>query len=86
MYIEFRLPMGSGGQAASYALSLINEQLITWASKYNVKYQTKIFKYTYRVTFDSDETYSLFGLTWVPSPKHPNWTSYRLITDLNHKI
>jgi hypothetical protein len=39
-----------------------------------------------RVTFDSDESYTLFAMTWVPHPEHPEWTTYRLVTDLNNKI
>ena len=87
MYIEFRLPRGAGGpDQASYALSIVQKKLVLWAAKYEVEYRTKVFKYTLRVTFDSDESYTLFAMTWVPHPDHPEWTSYRLITDLNNKI
>ena len=87
MYIEFQLPRGAGGpDQASYALSIVQKKLVLWAAKYRVEYRTKIFKYTLRVTFDSDESYTLFAMTWVPHPEHPEWTSYRLVTDLNNKI
>ena len=87
MYIEFRLPRGAGGpDQASYALSIVQKKLVLWAAKYEVEYRTKVFKYTLRVTFDSDESYTLFAMTWVPDPKHPSWTNYRLVTDLNNKI
>ena len=87
MYIEFRLPRGLGGpDQASYALSIVQKKLVLWAAKYEVEYRTKVFKYTLRVTFDSDESYTLFAMTWVPHPEHPSWTNYRLITDLNNKI
>jgi len=86
MYIEFQLPMGAGGQTASYALRLIQTELTAWSKKYSVEYRQKIIKYTLRVTFDLDESYTLFAMTWVLDPKHPSWTSYRLITDLNNKI
>ena len=86
MYIEFQLPMGAGGQTASYALGTIRNQLILWAKKYNIEYRTKVFKYTLRVTFESDQSYTLFAMTWVADPKHPSWTTYRLVTDLNNKI
>ena len=87
MYIEFRLPRGAGGpDQASYALSIVQKNLVLWAAKYEVEYRTKVFKYTLRVTFDSDESYTLFAMTWVPHPEHQEWTSYRLITDLNNKI
>jgi hypothetical protein len=75
MYIEFWL-----------SSDLVRNKLNAWAVKYNIKYRTKVVKYTLRVTFDSDDSYTLFALTWVPDPEHPEWTSYRLITDLNNKI
>ena len=75
MYIEFSLPS-----------DFVQNKLSAWAAKYNIKYRTKVFKYTLRVTFDSDESYTLFAMTWVPHPEHPEWTTYRLITDLNNKI
>ena len=87
MYIEFRLPRGAGGpDQASYALSIVQKKLVVWVAKYEVEYRTKVVKYTLRVTFDSDESYTLFAMTWVPHPDHPEWTSYRLVTDLNNKI
>lgn len=86
MYIEFQLPSGAGGQTANYALGLVQNKLSAWAEKYNIKYRQKIIKYTLRVTFDSDESYTLFAMTWVADPKHPSWTNYRLVTDLNNKI
>jgi len=75
MYIEFQL-----------SSDLVRNKLSAWAAKYNIKYRTKVFKYTLRVTFDSDESYTLFAMTWVPHPDHPEWTTYRLVTDLNNKI
>ncbi len=87
MYIEFRLPRGAGGpDQASYALSIVQKKLVLWAARYEVEYRTKVFKYTLRVTFNSDESYTLFAMTWVPHPDHPEWTTYRLVTDLNNKI
>lgn len=85
MYIEFQLPRGEGGATASYALSRILKRLDEWAEKYNLKYKTKTIKHTVRVTFDSDEYYALFGLTWMIDSKYPSWTSYRMIIDLNNK-
>jgi hypothetical protein len=75
MYIEFKL-----------SSDLVRTKLNAWAVKYNIKYRTKVFKYTLRVTFDSDESYTLFAMTWVPHPDHPEWTTYCLVTDLNNKI
>jgi hypothetical protein len=86
VYIEFTLPQGAGGLTAGHALGTVHKQLATWANKYDVNYKTKTIKYKLRVTFDSDDTYTLFGLTWILDPKHPSWTNYRVISDLNNKI
>ncbi len=86
MYIEFTLPSGASGMIPTHALAVIRDRLYNWAAKYEVEYRTKLYKYTLRVTFDTDDVYALFGLTWVPDPKYPSWTSYRLIVDLNNKI
>ena len=86
MYIEFTLPQGAYGMTATYAASTVSKKLAVWAEKYDIKYKTKTIKYKLRVTFDSDDSYTLFGLTWVLDPKHPGWTDYRLISDLNNKI
>jgi hypothetical protein len=85
MYIEFRLPQGASGLTATHALAVLRDKLYNWAAKYEIKYRTKVFKYTLRVTFDTDDAYTLFGLTWIPDTKHPTWTNYRLVTDLNNK-
>jgi hypothetical protein len=85
MYIEFTLPKGPSGRSAGHAMGTVNKQLATWANKYNVSYRTKTIKYKMRVTFDSDDCYTLFGLTWTVDPKHPSWTDYRMISDLNNK-
>jgi hypothetical protein len=85
MYIEFTLPQGAGGLTAGHALGTVNKQLATWANRYNVNYKTKTIKYKMRVTFDSDEYYTLFGLTWTMDSKQPSWTDYRMISDLNNK-
>ncbi len=85
MYIEFTLPQGAGGMTATHALNIVYKQLAIWANKYDVNYKTKTIKYKLRVTFDSDDCYTLFGLTWTLDPKHPSWTNYQLISDLNNK-
>jgi hypothetical protein len=85
MYIEFKLPVGTNGTTPAHALDVIRDKLNNWAAKYEVEYKTKLYKYTLRVTFDSDDIYTLFGVTWVPCSRFPSWTNYRLISDLNNK-
>jgi len=83
MYIVFQLPQGG---TATHALAVVRDTLYNWAAKYKVKYQTKVYKYTLRVTFDCDKSYTLFGLTWISDPKYPDWTNYRIVCDLNNKV
>ena len=86
MYIEFWLPENVPRMVTVGPWFTIDNKLADWAAKYNIKYRQKLYKHTLRVTFDSDESYTLFAMTWVPHPEHPSWTNYRLITDLNNKI
>jgi hypothetical protein len=85
MYIEFQLPTGGGGMAAQYTSFLIAKNLTDWSNSYNIAYVKKNHKYTVRVTFDSDELYSFFAMTWRPkSDKMLSYlTNYRLIEPMN---
>lgn len=69
MYLEFKLPNGAAGQAAAFANRILTQELHAWSDKYKIPYNSKIFKYTKRVTFDDDATYSFFAMTWNPSTK-----------------
>ena len=82
MYIEFQLRSDVPRMVIVRAHAAIGTNLAEWAEKYKIQYRKKIHKYTLRVTFDEDESYTLFALTWVA----PEWTTYRLVTDLNNKI
>ena len=85
MYIEFTLPKGSAGQAAAYANRAITNALHQWSDRYNIPYNSKIHKFTKRVTFDCDDYYTLFSLTWNTKNEHflDRW---RIVSDLNNKI
>jgi hypothetical protein len=69
MYIEFELPTnGYWGMLASYQMAVKE-----WAQHQNIIFKDKHIKTKYRVTFDQDEHYTVFTLTW-------NWPfEYRLI-------
>ncbi len=85
MYIEFQLPTGAGGMAAQYTNHMLAQNLTAWSNRYNIAYTKKVHKWTVRVTFDKDETYSFFALTWNPTgEKMMNYlTHYRLIEPMN---
>ena len=85
MYIEFKLPMGASGQAAAWASQQLNRELHAWSDRYKIPYNTKIVKYTKRITFDQDKLYEFFALTWNPTMHHKFWTDYRIVRDLNNK-
>ena len=86
MYIEFSLPTGAAGQAAGHANMIINNELVEWSQKYQIPYSTKIVKYIKRVTFEQDEHYSLFAMTWNPDRKFYALGRWRIVSDLNNKI
>ena len=85
MYIEFSLPTGAAAQSARHANMIINNELEAWSEKYNIKYQTKIIKYTKRVTFDDERFYSVFAMTWNPERKYTALGRWRIVSDLNNK-
>jgi hypothetical protein len=82
MYIEFGLPK----VLPDLANHLIDRALHSWSMHYQIPYNTKTIKYTKRVTFDHDENYSLFALTWNIAQEHYTLGNWRIITDPNNKI
>lgn len=87
MYIEFVLPNGAGGMAAQAADYRIKRALDEWSDRHQIPYVSKHIKYTRRVTFDADEYYSLFALTWgqFDETKHSCLNRWRIVSDLNNK-
>lgn len=81
MYLEFSLPHGAAGQAAGHALLCIRKDLVDWAIKYDIVYKEKLVKYTLRVFFQDLETYTFFGLTWVPN--FHSSKNYRLVEPMD---
>jgi len=87
MYIEFRLPKGSGGSTAAYVSKLIHKELQAWQDRHNITMRVKNIKYSIRVTFDQDQLYSFFGATWNPalSRLFHEYLNFRTISDLNNR-
>jgi hypothetical protein len=56
MYIAFDLGL--------VYLPRLNAALHAWSDRYNIPYNTKIVRSIKRVTFDSDDSYTLFAMTW----------------------
>ena len=85
MYIEFRLPTGAGGQAAQYTNGVLTRNLQEWSERQGIPFNKKIHKWTVRVTFDRDEHYSVFALTWNPKSRQllSYLTDYRFIEPMN---
>ena len=61
MYIVFDLSQSKLGRD----INSINRALHAWSDHYNIPYNTKFHKMTKRVTFDNEETYSFFAMTWT---------------------
>lgn len=61
MYLEFDLPK-DGGYTAT--LGAIKIALSRWAKSQGIAYVDKSIKFKYRVTFNHDQHYTVFTLTW----------------------
>ena len=79
MYIEFDLISAVADYEIDYAL-------VEWTRKYTVSYTVKNIKHFKRVTFDSDEYYSLFAMTWNQDKQIYDLSRWRIVSDLNNKI
>jgi hypothetical protein len=86
MYIEFNLSITPSLQAAANADFVIDTALEAWSKKYQIHYKSKRYKDFKRVTFDSDESYSLFAMTWNVDRKFYALSRWRIVSDLNNKI
>jgi hypothetical protein len=89
MYIEFELARPDDitpGLVSYRANNIIDQALEAWSEKYQTPYKTKREKYKKRVTFDSDESYSLFAMTWNVDQKFHALSRWRIVSDLNNKI
>ena len=89
MYIEFELARRDNVMVrlvAWRAENIIDQALEAWSQQYQTPYKTKTVKYRKRVTFDSDESYTLFAMTWNTERKYQVLSKWRIVSDLNNKI
>ena len=85
MYIEFRL-LKRSDQATVRSLLYIKQYFESWCAQYQVPdSKQKTIKHTHRITFDADEYYTLFSLTWNPE-RLPILDRWRIVSDLNNKV
>lgn len=88
MYIEFSLPDPNSNDLYTFKSSggyefLLKQQIQHWVEKHNVNsFKIKTVKNKLRVTFDNDEVYSFFSVTWNC---REYWQKFRIIKDLNNK-
>ena len=73
MHIEFKLPTGSGGQAAQYVNTMLDRELTEWSLQYGVPYTKTVMHFQARVELDQDRDYTVFVLTW-----HYPWPQWRI--------
>lgn len=89
MYIEFELAKPNDVMVRLVAWrseNIIDQALEAWSQQYQTAYKTKTVKYRKRVTFDSDESYTLFAMTWNTERKYQVLSKWRIVSDLNNKI
>ena len=87
MYIEFDLTnVTNVGMISALADYEIEHALQEWGRKYNVTYTVKNVKQFKRVTFEQDEYYSLFAMTWNQENEIYALSKWRIVSDLNNKI
>jgi hypothetical protein len=75
VYIEFALP--TSAHAAGLILKELDNRIAAWSERYAVLYRRKIVKYTLRITFDDEEMYHFFALTWQTA-SHNDVLTYHL--------
>jgi hypothetical protein len=86
MYIEFKLPDGPDAfYTADDFRTLVRQEMQNWSQRYSIAYREKTIKYTVRFTFDRDEFYSFWNMTWNPG-QDSQLSRYRMVIDLNNKI
>jgi hypothetical protein len=75
MYIEFRLPSGAGGMAAGYTKMGINKELKRVCEQYKIELKEQVTKaYRFRISFKTEQDYTLFALVWKPKSTYFNYT------------
>ena len=80
MYIEFDLQGNTNNE-----FLLLRVEIVNWARRHTVKFKEKTIKLKHRVTFDHNEMYSFWAMTWNPH-QHQIFNQYRIVSDLNNKI
>ena len=81
MYIEFDL----SNQDYYHARKSIEQAMVQWHRRFDIVYRIKPIKFKLRVTFDHDESYSFWAMTWNPE-QNKILAQYRIVSDLNNKI
>jgi len=81
MYIEFDL----SNQGYYHARESIDQAMVQWHKQYGIQYRTKPIKLKLRITFDHDESYTFWAMTWNPQQTE-TLAQYRIVSDLNNKI
>ena len=61
MYIRFDLPHD---ESYGYNLYQIQSQVSDWATKQQIPYKEKTIKHAHRITFENDQHYTIFLMTW----------------------
>jgi hypothetical protein len=81
MYIEFALP-----ESTLYTVvnNLLTHQLHCWSDQYQIPYNVKNIKQFKRITFDNEQHYVVFSMTWSDTGLDSK-VKWRIVSDLNNK-
>lgn len=71
MHILFKLPTGSGGQAAAYVNTLLDRELAAWSRRWGVCYTKRLEHFQAVIEFSQERDYSMFAMTWELD--RPEW-------------
>jgi hypothetical protein len=68
VFVEFALPSDIVGNLRNAVAGAIEDAVFLWANKYDIPrsaFKQKTVKCTHRLTFDNEQHYSLFSLTFT---------------------
>lgn len=79
MYLLFKLP--EDNWEANYVYTALNHNLGQWSQQYDITYRFKFHRQNVRVTFDDEQSYSVFAMSWCPHAEYlQNYlTDYSLV-------
>lgn len=76
MYLQWPLPRDTHTHAGVIIAELA-ASIQDWAEKHGVGYTQKLSRHGFRVSFDRDQDFTLFVMSWQP-PDDDRWYQYEI--------